>query len=111
MPIAHSIRPGSEARVTKSSTLEADVSSAIREIVVALGGYAIKNNPSPIGPYKGFPDLTLVMPHGVTAYVEVKRQGKNPTQIQEWWHRELRKLGHRVFVIRSVSQFKQEVLR
>jgi len=97
----------------KSSTvsLEADVSRAIREIVVALGGYALKNKPGAGSAYKGWPDLTLVLPNGVTAYVEVKRPGKSPTALQGWWLKELRKLGHRAFAIHSVEEFRQEVLR
>lgn len=53
----------------------------------------------------GAPDFTIFMPGGITLCVEVKaRDGKvDPDQMA--WHSEMRRLGHDVRIVRSMTDF------
>ena len=54
---------------------------------------------------EGTPDLLIVMSGGRSIWVEVKRPGERPTEIQAKRHRELRKMGHAVTTCCSVEDF------
>lgn len=46
----------------------------------------------------GFPDRTILLPGGRIAFVETKRPGARPRELQKWWHKNLRHLGFQVGV-------------
>lgn len=47
----------------------------------------------------GLPDRLIVMPDGRTVWVELKSVGKKPTALQASRIRQLKELGHEVFVV------------
>lgn len=49
-------------------------------------------------------DRLVFWSHGVVHLVEVKKAGEVPTKLQNHEHRELRKLGHRVFVLAGLRE-------
>lgn len=53
----------------------------------------------------GTPDVLVLMRGGRTLFVEIKRAGEDPTDVQKERHRELRELGHAVTVARAVEDF------
>jgi len=61
----------------------------------------------------GFPDRTLLGKGGLIFFVELKRLGEKPKPHQLYWHRKLRKLGFRVYVIDNkedaIKTFQAEV--
>ena len=83
---------------------ESDIEAALRGGAAMLGGIAYKF----VSPGRvGVPDRIVVMPSGVTVFVEMKAPGKKPEPHQEREHERLRKLGHRVYVIDSLEGVKQ----
>lgn len=60
---------------------------------------AISNNKS------GFPDLTLVGYNSRLVWVEVKRPGNKPRQLQQWRHEQLKERGHTVAIVESLEEF------
>jgi len=70
----------------------------LREEVKKLGGLALKfSSPS----FTGMPDRLIILPGGVTLFVEVKSTGKKPEPLQQAVIAKLRKIGHRVEVLDS----------
>ena len=57
----------------------------------------------------GIPDRILMGPNRLIAFVELKRPGKVPTAIQDYWHRRLRKWGFVVLVISDLEDFKLQL--
>lgn len=53
---------------------------------------------------EGEPDLEIICPNGVTLFYEIKTKTGSTLVKQDKFHEELRKLGHLVFVVRSVEQ-------
>lgn len=47
----------------------------------------------------GFPDRTIIGKGGLIFFVELKRFGEKAKPHQLYWHRKLKKLGFRVYVI------------
>jgi hypothetical protein len=58
------------------------------------------------GTVTGFPDLILICHAGVTFW-EVKSEGGRLTQAQADLHAEMRRLGHRVAVVRSIEDVRE----
>lgn len=61
----------------------------------------------------GVPDRIVILPNGVTLYVELKAPGKPLRSLQRKWAKELRKRGHAFYKIDSVEAvdcFIQEVM-
>lgn len=57
-------------------------------------------------PYEvGVPDRLLALPDGTCRFIEFKRPGENPTPIQLIRHDELRRMRHRVYVVRTKGEF------
>lgn len=52
----------------------------------------------------GVPDRMILLPGGRMAFVEVKAPGKNPRPLQMVRHKNLRRLGYKVYVIDDVEQ-------
>lgn len=53
---------------------------------------------------EGEPDLEFICPNGKVLFYEVKTKTGETRDKQDKFHEELRKLGHLVFVVRSVEQ-------
>lgn len=73
--------------------LEADFERKLANFVRALGGWAIKMDPSQA---VGIPDRLLIFPGGVTMFVELKRtDGKGKLHgKQPHWAKRLTTMGH-----------------
>ena len=52
----------------------------------------------------GWCDVTSILPGGIFFGIEVKRQGKNPTEAQEAMHELLQQHGAEIIVARSASE-------
>lgn len=70
--------------------LEKDVEKALLKRVKSEGGLCLKFT-SPGN--AGVPDRIILMPGGKIKFVEVKRPGKKPTTLQNYWIDKLRALG------------------
>lgn len=57
----------------------------------------------------GWPDQEWSVRGGITFYIEGKRPGEKPTEIQERRHDELRALGFSVYVIDDISNGKNVI--
>lgn len=91
----------------KESTIEARLVSEVRK----RGGLCYKFT-SPGSP--GVPDRIVVLPGGVTVYVELKTEIGRLANIQKWQIDELRKRGATVRVLKGMDQvlaFLEEVDR
>lgn len=89
----------------KESTLEARLVRGVRK----RGGLCYKFT-SPGSP--GVPDRIVVLPGGVTVYVELKTEIGRLANIQKWQIDELRKRGATVRVLKGMDQvlaFLEEV--
>lgn len=62
-----------------------------------------------MGTVKGFPDLICLMPGRRVWLFEVKAKGNNPDKDQRELHEQLRGLGFRVAVVRSVADVEVAV--
>jgi len=82
---------------------EAYIESRLRDAVKRLGGLAIKLYAYS---FTGLPDRLILMPGGKIAFVETKFSEKKPRPRQLAVHRQLEKLGFRVFVVRTNEDLK-----
>ena len=79
--------------------LEAAVEQYLRRRVEAKGGRCVKFDP---GNYRGWPDRIVLLPHGITVWVETKRPTSGRVApAQRLVHEELRRLGQRVEIVWS----------
>lgn len=58
----------------------------------------------------GYPDRVILLPHGKTAWVELKSAGKKPTKLQTIRIQTMIDLGHEVHVIDS-RNFVDELIK
>jgi len=61
---------------------------------------------------RGVPDRIVLLPGGRVVFVEMKRPGGRMSPLQQKWARDLRALGHQVYVIDSheeIDRFIREV--
>ena len=64
--------------------------------VKRVGGLALKF----VSPgFAGVPDRLVLIPDGKVGFVEVKAPGKHPRPLQTARHKQLRKLGFKVYVL------------
>ena len=56
------------------------------------------------GAMPGWPDLTVLLPGGSVIFMEVKSEKGRVSQKQRAVHEYMRRLGHRVAVVRSVQE-------
>lgn len=54
----------------------------------------------------GMPDRLVLLPHGRFCFVEVKAPGEKPRPLQEYRHRQLRRLGIKVYVLDGPEQIE-----
>ena len=82
--------------------LESSVEQYLRRKVEAAGGRCVKFDP---GNYRGWPDRIVLLPGGVTAWVETKRpSGGRVAPAQRIAHEELLRLGQRVVIVWSKDE-------
>ena len=75
--------------------------------VKCIGGLALKF----VSPgFSGVPDRLVLIPDGKVGFVEVKAPGKHPRPLQTARHRQLRKLGFKVYVLDNPQQIP-EIIR
>ena len=80
--------------------VESSVESHLRSRVKALGGDCLKF----VSPGNaGVSDRLVLLPHGVSAFVELKRLGEAPAPLQERFIRRCHALGHLAFVASTVA--------
>lgn len=72
--------------------------------VMAAGGMC----PKLVSPgTDGMPDRMILLPKGHIGFVEVKAPGKKPRPLQERRHKQLRKLGFKVFILDGREQIPE----
>ena len=81
--------------------LERQIEQKLVREVKKQGGLAIKLVPTS---FVGVPDRLILMAKGRLAFVEVKRRGEKPRNIQKKRHEQIRRLGFKVFVLDNESQ-------
>jgi hypothetical protein len=54
--------------------------------------------------FDGMPDRVVLLPKGKIAFIEVKRKGEKPRQLQASRHGMLRRLGFLVYVLDNIEQ-------
>ncbi len=86
-------RPKAESE----KTLERRLASEVRR----LGGMAVKQTAQY---HRGLPDRIVLMPHGLTYFVELKSTGRRPTDLQRTTMAELAGLGFPVRVVDSTGE-------
>ena len=88
---------------------ERDIEKWMREKIEQLGGVFMKW----VSPGNdGVPDRIAVLPGGAVYFIELKRDGEVPTELQKWQIRRLKKLGCYAAVVtgmREARQFIKEV--
>ena len=80
---------------------EKTLEQKFRAAVKAAGGVAVKVTAPG---FDGVPDRLALLPGGRMAFVEVKAKGKKPRPLQLSRHRQLRRLGFKVYVLDDESQ-------
>ena len=71
------------------------VENYLRDSVRERGGLCLKLI---IMGKRNFPDRTVLCRPGHIFFVELKKEGKDATKTQSWFHRLLKKLGFKVYV-------------
>ena len=80
---------------------EKQIEQSLVKAVKNMGGIA----PKFVSPgYDGMPDRLVLLPHGLTAFVEVKAPGEKPRPLQKSRHEMLRRLGFKVYVLDDTEQ-------
>ncbi len=84
---------------------EKSIEDACRKIAERNGGQLYKT--TVIG-FPGFPDRLALFPRrGRSFFVEFKRPGEKPTELQQHWHDHLRMSGQEVHVIDNSADFEK----
>ncbi|UTG84518.1 VRR-NUC domain-containing protein [Bacillus paranthracis] len=80
---------------------ESEVEGYLVKKIKQIGGLA----PKWVSPgQRGIPDRIVVLPNGITLYVEMKAPGKKLAPLQELWAKRLTKLGHKAYMIDSKEE-------
>lgn len=80
---------------------ESEVEAYLRRLVEAQGGVCKKFLPDYA---RGWPDRLVLLPRGVSCWVELKTTGGRLAPVQCLAHEELRRLGQRVEVVWTKEQ-------
>ena len=86
-----------------SKMRESDIERRLISAVQKEGGLCLKFAPPGM---VGFPDRLVLLPGGLVVFVEVKKPGKKPTNLQVHRHGQLRSLGMRVYLLDDQEQIK-----
>ena len=85
---------------------ERDVEAWLRKQVEKLGGKAMKF----VSPgNKGVPDRIAILPGGQVWFIELKKDGEEPSELQKWQAEQLRKLGCNVATVIGMEQARKWV--
>lgn len=57
--------------------------------------------------HNGWPDITAYKFPGKVLFIEVKRPGQAPTDLQKYWHSRLKTMGFDCHVISSIEELKK----
>jgi hypothetical protein len=63
------------------------------------------------GVMAGEPDLRVYLPAGVTVHLEVKAEKGRLSEAQEFAHANLGTLGHQIYVVRSLDEARDALIR
>jgi hypothetical protein len=58
----------------------------------------------------GCQDFTIFMPDCRMLLIECKRKGQKMSKEQMAWSKEMKMLGHEVYIVRDMKEFKQAIL-
>ncbi len=84
---------------------ERDIEGKLVELVEKkYRGKCLKFNPDNA---KGMPDRLLLLPYGITFWVELKTDDGVLSEAQLYQHRKLDLLGHKVYVIHNAYELHQ----
>ena len=84
--------------VKHAEVSEKAIEAYLVQRVKEQGGLCLKySNPGVVG----YPDRVVLMPEGVTVWVELKSKGKRPNRVQQIRMAQLREMGHNVAVLDS----------
>ena len=82
---------------------EKKIEAKLAEEVRLHGGLAPKfTSPG----FDGMPDRIVLMPGGHMAFVEVKAPGEKPRPLQAYRHKQIRRLGIKVYVLDGPEQIE-----
>ena len=83
---------------------ERDIEKWMREKIEQLGGQFMKW----VSPGNdGVPDRIAILPGGDVYFIELKRDGEVPTELQKWQIRRLKKLGCYATVVTGMKEARQ----
>lgn len=89
---------------------ESDIEKYLKQQVTKLNGLCLKwTSPGT----RGVPDRIIIMPQGKTYYVEMKQTKGALHPLQIYFHKQMKRLGHEVYVLWSkseVDEFISEVV-
>lgn len=80
---------------------ERDIEKWLRQKIEQMGGIALKFT-SPGN--DGVPDRIAILPGGQVWFIELKKDGGEPSEIQKWQMQQLRKLGCNVALITGMDE-------
>ncbi len=84
--------------------LEKQIERKLKEAVKKYDGLCLKQNGM-----AGIPDRLVLLPDGKMAFVELKAPGERPRPLQFMRHKQLRRLGYRVYVIDEISEIEDVI--
>ena len=87
-----------DTKPTKMSTTESEkkLEARLRTEIEKRGGVALKLLSQF---HRGLPDRLVLLPYGITYFVEMKTTGERPTLLQQHAHKMLRNLGQHVVIV------------
>lgn len=95
---ARSLNRAAQRIAAHGKTSEKAIEAYLRRRVEAEGGICLKySNPNQVG----YPDRAVLLPGGVTMWVELKSTGEKPSKLQRERFREMESIGHSVAVLDS----------
>lgn len=88
----------------EAAILESALESRLVREVKNIGGVAAKW----VSPgNSGVPDRIVILPNGMTVYVEMKAPGKPLQPLQVYWAKKLKSLGHQVYKLDSLEDIER----
>lgn len=83
---------------------EKDLEAKLRIEIEKRGGMALKHTAQY---HRGIPDRIILLPNGVTVFVELKTTGKKPTALQMHAMKKLMSLGFPCYVVDSTEKLNE----
>lgn len=90
--------------IVGTSMKESSIECRLVKEVEKLGGICWKFVSPGVA---GVPDRLVLLPGGQIVFVELKAPGQKARKLQEYRHKQLRKLGFRVEIIDSIEGVKE----